>query len=1024
MTSRTWIRRLFAPAPRTRRNEPARFRPRLEALEDRCVPTTFTVNSTGDSGAGSGLTGDLRYCITQANAAGGTNTIDFSLPTSAIKIIELSSALPTITDNLTINGPGASRLAIDGQGTSGILSTSFDSGAHPVTVAVSGLTLANGSASYGGGISNFDNDNLTITNCIIASNTATVNAGGVLNDFSTLTLIGCWLTDNSAAGYGGGIQNEGGSLTLIDCTLTGNSAGYKGGGLATTGGGSTTVVSCTLASNSAPLNGGAGLYNETGATTTMYNTIVASDTGGDVFNAGTLTGSNNLVQDGSDGLPDTIKGDPLLAPLAPYGGPTKTMALFAGSPAIGAADATLSIPGLTLPGTDQRGFPRVVNNLEDIGAFQTQGGQGVTPTVAITAPPIAVAQAVVTFTFTVTDPATAALSGFDYLIDWNGDGSDLQIVQGSTSVQVTHVYAAAGSYTPTVTALDPVGRSSIPTAVAAPYVVAALDGSALDQAIQSLGSVPLAVSDVTQENTAFAAINSLPPSSGTGTGVTVTVAPGTYTDAKINTSSGAHVTVKGSTPQQWSRVENVDTFGPTNFVGSSPALEVDQGSVTVFGVELSTPTDAPTILVTGGTLVLLDDFVLGTPNGDQPVIEVDGGTLILGPQIGAYGNELAAYGAAQFVHVTGSGRVIDLGGNAFDHVASDGALTPVPGQLTLTQLTSSAQASVYGQSVTFTATVTAANPGNGTPTGTVQFVVDGANFGAPVALTAGQATSASVSTLSAGTHFITAIYSGDASFLNSTGTYSQTVTPAPLTITADSTSKTYGQTVTFAGTEFSTSGLVNSDSVGSVSLSSAGAAATATVAGSPYAIIASNAVGSGLSNYSISYVNGSLSVTPAPLTITASDPLPIIEGESVPTTDAVTYSGFVNNEGPSVLSGTLTFTFTPTTGGYTITPGGLTSANYAISFLPGTLTVLSYSDATRVLLQQVANDKLDQGMQSSLDSQLQAALADFNAGETADGVSQLGAFIHHVNAQNGKQIDAGKAGWLVKYAERIITAVG
>ena len=685
---------------------------------------------------------------------------------------------------------------------------------------------------------------------------------------------------------------------------------------------------------------------------------------------------------------------------------------------------TLSIPGLTLPGTDQRGFPRVVNNLEDIGAFQTQGGQGVTPTVAITAPPIAVAQAVVTFTFTVTDPATAALSGFDYLIDWNGDGSDLQIVQGSTSVQVTHVYAAAGSYTPTVTALDPVGRSSIPTAVAAPYVVAALDGSALDQAIQSLGSVPLAVSDVTQENTAFAAINSLPPSSGTGTGVTVTVAPGTYTDAKINTSSGAHVTVKGSTPQQWSRVENVDTFGPTNFVGSSPALEVDQGSVTVFGVELSTPTDAPTILVTGGTLVLLDDFVLGTPNGDQPVIEVDGGTLILGPQIGADGNELAAYGAAQFVHVTGSGRVIDLGGNAFDHVASDGALTPVPGQLTLTQLTSSAQASVYGQSVTFTATVTAANPGNGTPTGTVQFVVDGANFGAPVALTAGQATSASVSTLSAGTHFITAIYSGDASFLNSTGTYSQTVTPAPLTITADSTSKTYGQTVTFAGTEFSTSGLVNSDSVGSVSLSSAGAAATATVAGSPYAIIASNAVGSGLSNYSISYVNGSLSVTPAPLTITASDPLPIIEGESVPTTDAVTYSGFVNNEGPSVLSGTLTFTFTPTTGGYTITPGGLTSANYAISFLPGTLTVLSYSDATRVLLQQVANDKLDQGMQSSLDSQLQAALADFNAGETADGVSQLGAFIHHVNAQNGKQIDAGKAGWLVKYAERIITAVG
>ena len=59
--------------------------------------------------------------------------------------------------------------------------------------------------------------------------------------------------------------------------------------------------------------------------------------------------------------------------------------------------------------------------------------------------------------------------------------------------------------------------------------------------------------------------------------------------------------------------------------------------------------------------------------------------------------------------------------------------------------------------------------------------------------------------------------------------------------------KTYGQTATFAGTAFTTSGLVNSDTVTSVSLSSTGAAATATVSGSPYAIVASAAVGSGLS---------------------------------------------------------------------------------------------------------------------------------------------------------------------------------
>ena len=98
---------------------------------------------------------------------------------------------------------------------------------------------------------------------------------------------------------------------------------------------------------------------------------------------------------------------------------------------------------------------------------------------------------------------------------------------------------------------------------------------------------------------------------------------------------------------------------------------------------------------------------------------------------------------------------------------------------------------------------------------------------------------------------------------------SLTVNPAALTITADSTSKTYGQTVTFAGTEFTESGLVNGDTVTSVTLTSAGAAATATVGGSPYRIVASEAEGTGLCNYTISYVNGSLTVNTAALTITA-----------------------------------------------------------------------------------------------------------------------------------------------------------
>ncbi len=96
------------------------------------------------------------------------------------------------------------------------------------------------------------------------------------------------------------------------------------------------------------------------------------------------------------------------------------------------------------------------------------------------------------------------------------------------------------------------------------------------------------------------------------------------------------------------------------------------------------------------------------------------------------------------------------------------------------------------------------------------------------------------------------------------------VTAAPLTITAKAQSKTYGQTLNLGTTAFTTTVLSNSDTVTSVTLNSAGAAAGATVAGSPYTITPSAPVGTGLANYNIAYQTGNLTVNPAPLTITAS----------------------------------------------------------------------------------------------------------------------------------------------------------
>ncbi|MDO9372760.1 MAG: MBG domain-containing protein, partial [Ferruginibacter sp.] len=163
-----------------------------------------------------------------------------------------------------------------------------------------------------------------------------------------------------------------------------------------------------------------------------------------------------------------------------------------------------------------------------------------------------------------------------------------------------------------------------------------------------------------------------------------------------------------------------------------------------------------------------------------------------------------------------------------------------------------------------------------------------------------------------------------------------TVNAKALTVTADNRTKTYGDAVTFAGTEFTTAGLVNGDAVASVTLTSAGAAATATLAGSPYSIVPSAATGTGLSNYTLSYTNGALTVNARPATITANAKSKIY-GEANPALDAVV-AGTANGD---VLNYTLATTATVTSGvgPYPITVTVGSNPNYSVTPTDGVLTV-------------------------------------------------------------------------------------
>jgi hypothetical protein len=300
---------------------------------------------------------------------------------------------------------------ITGNAAAGSYESSFGGGIinYYATLTATDCTISgNYSAGSGGGIVNVGM--LTLTNCTVSGNSCLSAGGGLKNDSGTLTVTDSTVSGNSAFGDGG-IDNSG-TLTINSSTVSGNSAtlGY-GGGISNNGtltinsstvsgnseyqpdeshgggidnGGTLTINSSTITGNSVSGGGdraGGGIYNSFG-TFTLFDTIVAGNTAAtgpdlDDTTSGFSSLGHNLIGDGADAtgyLPSDLVGtaqnpiDPRLGPLQDNGGPTFTMALLPGSPAINAGDPTGA------PMWDQRGpgYPRVVNGMIDIGAYEHQ----------------------------------------------------------------------------------------------------------------------------------------------------------------------------------------------------------------------------------------------------------------------------------------------------------------------------------------------------------------------------------------------------------------------------------------------------------------------------------------------------------------------------------------------------------------------------------------------------------------------------------------------------------------------------
>jgi hypothetical protein len=390
------------------------------------APTAFASNTWYVNGVNGNNSDDCKTPTTACKTIGHAilkATSGDSIVVAAATYIEHL----TISMSLNVIGSSASTTIIDGGGTGIVVTVSSG------TVRLSNVTVRNGTSGIhnfgaltiskctvsrnigGGGILNVYPGTLIINNSTVSGNTQRGNPsggrgggienrgilainqstitgntvsgafgfgiGGGIHNLGTATVSNSTLSENTASAQGGGIRNQG-NLTIINTTISGNVAGVTttasvatGGGVQNDGG--NLMINNTTISGNTAIHG-AGIYGSA----KIQNTIVANNhTGGNC--SGTLTSAGyNLSSDGTCDFSrpgDLNNHDAVLGPLQNNGGPTQTIALLAGSPAIDGGNPSGCTDGSGhLLTTDQRGMPRPDREDRvgcDMGAYESQSDQ-------------------------------------------------------------------------------------------------------------------------------------------------------------------------------------------------------------------------------------------------------------------------------------------------------------------------------------------------------------------------------------------------------------------------------------------------------------------------------------------------------------------------------------------------------------------------------------------------------------------------------------------------------------------------
>ncbi|EFO81719.1 BNR repeat-containing protein [Oscillochloris trichoides DG-6] len=390
------------------------------------------------------------------------------------------------------------------------------------------------------------------------------------------------------------------------------------------------------------------------------------------------------------------------------------------------------------------------------------------PTASVSGPTDALVSQVVTFVISANDPSDADQgAGFSYSITW-GDGATETIsrAEGNGSVTARHAYAATGSYTIQVTATDTDGATSATANTA--ITVADMTLASLQALIDTTAIVYLQPTSDASLQSVVAAINGLSAPTAP-VALTVILGTGVYSGVTLSPPANIALAIAGS--------DTIDADG-TRIVGASPAITVTSGNVFVQGAVISTSTDSPTILVTGGNLTLGQVWIDESSGFNNAAINVTGGHVDYGFDVVTNINGEGGYFRIPSRSTITFPQGIDdfMVPNMF---AVDGVYLPASHR-SATSLAASLQESThYGQAVTFTAVVDTNIAVLGHATGSVAFY-DGATLleTVPLQIVGGQATATiTTSSLGAGTHTIKAIYNGDNRFFSTEAILTYQVAP-------------------------------------------------------------------------------------------------------------------------------------------------------------------------------------------------------------------------------------------------------